>query len=61
VLLREMEGEGLLVRKRRAVRRTATLPAVTVLDIPPTPIRTICTPTPPPGTKRPRASRRASR
>jgi ribonuclease R len=34
VLLREMEGEGLLVRKRRAVRRTATLPAVTVLDIP---------------------------
>jgi ribonuclease R len=34
VLLREMEGEGLLVRKRRIVRRTATLPAVTVLDIP---------------------------
>ena len=34
VLLREMEGEGLLVRKRKAVRRTATLPAVAVLDIP---------------------------
>jgi ribonuclease R len=34
VLLREMEGEGLLVRKRRAVRPTATLPAAAVLDIP---------------------------
>ncbi|HQZ13111.1 MAG TPA: ribonuclease R, partial [Devosia sp.] len=34
LMLREMEGEGLLVRKRRAVRRTATLPAVAVLDIP---------------------------
>jgi ribonuclease R len=34
VLLREMEHEGLLVRNRKAVRRTATLPAVAVLDIP---------------------------
>lgn len=34
VLLREMEGEGLLVRRRKAMRPTATLPAVAVLDIP---------------------------
>jgi ribonuclease R len=33
-LLRDMERDGLLVRSRRAVRRTATLPAVAVLDIP---------------------------
>jgi ribonuclease R len=33
-LLREMEGEGILSRSRRQIRRTAALPAVTVLDIP---------------------------
>ncbi|MBK8083401.1 MAG: ribonuclease R [Devosia sp.] len=34
VLLKEMEGEGFLARTRKQIRRTATLPAVTVLDIP---------------------------
>ncbi|RUT32938.1 ribonuclease R [Arsenicitalea aurantiaca] len=34
VLLREMEGEGLIARKRKSLRPTAMLPAVTVLDIP---------------------------
>ncbi|MEQ1901749.1 MAG: ribonuclease R [Devosia sp.] len=34
VLLREMEGEGFIARTRKAIRRTATLPQVTVLDIP---------------------------
>jgi len=34
VLLKEMEGEGFLARSRKTIRRTATLPAVTVLDIP---------------------------
>jgi ribonuclease R len=34
VLLKEMEAEGFLTRSRKAIRRTATLPAVTVLDIP---------------------------
>jgi ribonuclease R len=33
-LLRDMERDGLLVRNRKAMRRTATLPAVAVLDIP---------------------------
>ena len=33
-LLRDMERDGLLVRNRKEVRRTATLPAVAVLDIP---------------------------
>jgi ribonuclease R len=33
-LLRKMEHDGLLVRDRRAMRRTSTLPAVAVLDIP---------------------------
>ncbi len=33
-LLKELEGEGYLARSRRQIRRTATLPAVTVLDIP---------------------------
>lgn len=33
-LLREMEADGLLNRKRKSVRRTAELPNVTVLDIP---------------------------
>ncbi|HEY9011502.1 MAG TPA: ribonuclease R [Devosia sp.] len=35
VLLKEMEGEGLIARQRRHIRPTAALPAVTVLDIPP--------------------------
>ncbi|MEO8883008.1 MAG: RNB domain-containing ribonuclease, partial [Devosia sp.] len=34
VLLKEMEAEGFLARSRKSIRRTATLPAVTVLDIP---------------------------
>ncbi len=34
VLLKQMEGEGFIARTRKAIRRTATLPAVTVLDIP---------------------------
>src|ERR1700748_2379684 len=34
VLLKEMEAEGFLTRSRKTIRRTATLPAVTVLDIP---------------------------
>jgi ribonuclease R len=34
LLLKEMEGEGFLARTRKTIRRTATLPAVTVLDIP---------------------------
>jgi ribonuclease R len=34
VLLKEMEGDGHLARTRKQIRRTAALPAVTVLDIP---------------------------
>ena len=34
VLLKEMEGEGFIARSRKTLRRTATLPQVTVLDIP---------------------------
>ena len=34
LLLKEMEGEGFIARSRKAIRRTATLPQVTVLDIP---------------------------
>ena len=34
LLLKEMEGEGFLARTRKQIRRTATLPAVTSLDIP---------------------------
>jgi ribonuclease R len=34
LLLKEMEGEGFLARTRKTIRRTASLPAVTVLDIP---------------------------
>ncbi|MBN9347622.1 MAG: ribonuclease R [Devosia sp.] len=34
VLLKEMEGEGFLARSRKQIRRTATLPQVTALDIP---------------------------
>ena len=34
VLLKELEGEGFISRSRRQIRRTAALPAVTVLDIP---------------------------
>ncbi|WP_084603387.1 ribonuclease R [Devosia enhydra] len=33
-LLKQLEGEGHISRKRRTLRRAATLPAVTVLDIP---------------------------
>jgi len=33
LLLKEMEGEGFIARSRKAIRRTATLPQVTVLDI----------------------------
>ncbi|MEO5805665.1 ribonuclease R [Devosia sp.] len=33
-MLKELEGEGIITRTRKALRRTATLPAVTVLDIP---------------------------
>ncbi|MEO6394551.1 MAG: ribonuclease R [Devosia sp.] len=34
LLLKEMEGEGFIARSRKAIRRTATLPQVSVLDIP---------------------------
>lgn len=34
VLLKDMENDGLLSRKRKAIRVTSELPAVTVLDIP---------------------------
>ncbi|HEY0854486.1 MAG TPA: ribonuclease R [Devosia sp.] len=34
VLLKEMEGDGLIARRRKQIRPTAALPAVTVLDIP---------------------------
>ena len=34
LLLNEMEAEGFIARSRKTIRRTATLPAVTVLDIP---------------------------
>jgi ribonuclease R len=34
LLLKEMEGEGFLARTRKTIRRTATLPQVTSLDIP---------------------------
>ncbi|MBN9314315.1 MAG: ribonuclease R [Devosia sp.] len=34
VMLKEMEGEGFIARTRKQIRRTAALPAVTVLDIP---------------------------
>jgi len=34
LLLKEMEGEGFLARTRKTLRRTATLPQVTALDIP---------------------------
>lgn len=34
LLLKEMEGEGFLARSRKQIRRTATLPQVTALDIP---------------------------
>jgi len=34
VLLKEMEGEGFIARTRKTLRRTSTLPAVAVLDIP---------------------------
>ncbi|MEO8756830.1 MAG: ribonuclease R [Devosia sp.] len=34
VLLKEMEGEGFIARSRKILRRTATLPQVTTLDIP---------------------------
>src|SRR3569623_1091824 len=34
LLLKEMEGEGFIARTRKAIRRTATLPQVTALDIP---------------------------
>lgn len=34
VLLKEMEGEGLIARRRKQIRPVAMLPAVTVLDIP---------------------------
>ncbi|KKB13676.1 ribonuclease R [Devosia geojensis] len=33
-MLNELEGEGVITRTRKAIRRTAALPAVTVLDIP---------------------------
>ena len=34
LLLRQMEADGLIARSHRSMRRTATLPAVIVLDIP---------------------------
>ena len=34
LLLKELEGEGILTRTRKSIRRTATLPQVTTLDIP---------------------------
>ncbi|GHA12501.1 ribonuclease R [Devosia pacifica] len=33
-MLKELEGEGVITRTRKTLRRTASLPAVTVLDIP---------------------------
>ncbi|KKC38681.1 ribonuclease R [Devosia epidermidihirudinis] len=33
-MLAELEGDGIITRTRKALRRTAALPAVTVLDIP---------------------------
>jgi ribonuclease R len=33
-MLNELEGEGVITRTRKSLRRTAALPAVTVLDIP---------------------------
>lgn len=33
-MLNELEGEGIITRTRKTLRRTSTLPAVTVLDIP---------------------------
>jgi len=33
-MLKELEGDGVITRTRKALRRTAALPAVTVLDIP---------------------------
>ncbi len=33
-MLKELEGEGIITRTRKTLRRTAALPAVTVLDIP---------------------------
>ena len=33
-LLRQMEDDGLIARNRKTIRRTSTLPAVAVLDIP---------------------------
>src|SRR5690606_37046286 len=33
-MLAELEGEGVITRTRKALRRTAALPHVTVLDIP---------------------------
>src|SRR5690606_25453330 len=33
-MLNELEGEGIITRTRKALRRTAALPHVTVLDIP---------------------------
>jgi ribonuclease R len=35
VLLKEMDAEGFIARTRKAIRRTAALPTVAVLDIPP--------------------------
>ncbi len=35
LLLKELEGEGVIARRRKSLRRTATLPQVTALDIPP--------------------------
>ena len=35
LLLKELEGEGHIARSRKTLRRTAALPAVTALDIPP--------------------------
>jgi len=34
LLLKEMEGEGFIARSRKTLRRAATLPQVTTLDIP---------------------------
>jgi ribonuclease R len=34
LLLKELEGEGVIARRRKSLRRTATLPQVTALDIP---------------------------
>ena len=47
VLLKEMEGEGFIARTRKTIRRTATLPQVTVArHSRPTPTPTISTPIP---------------